>query len=96
MAFTAKQGTSPAPQSVEIDSTGNAMGFTPYAKSSKGGNWLSVSPNNLDCCNTPSNITVSVNATSLTAGTYYGDVNIIQYANPAQSMTIPVVLTVTP
>ncbi len=96
VTFTTKQGTNPSPQTVAIDSTGNAMGFTPYARSSKGGNWLSVSPSNLDCCNTPSNITVSVNATSLAAGTYYGEINIIQYANPAQSMTIPIVLTVSP
>lgn len=96
LTFATKQGTNPAPQTIAIDSSGNAMGFTPYARSGKGGNWLSVSPNNLDCCNTPSNITVSVNATSLAAGTYYGDINIIQYANPADSMTIPVVLTVSP
>jgi hypothetical protein len=96
VTFTTKQGTNPSPQTFAIDSTGNAMGFTPYAKSSKGGNWLSVSPDNLDCCNTPSNITVSANASSLAAGTYYGEINIIQYANPAQSMTIPIVLTVTP
>src|ERR1700733_11396180 len=96
VTFTTNQGTNPSPQTVAIDSTGSAMGFTPYAKSSKGGNWLSVSPNNLDCCNTPSNITVSANASSLAAGTYHGEINIIQYANPAQSMTIPIVLTVTP
>ena len=96
ITFSTTQGSNPAPQSIAIDSSGNAMGFTPYAESGKGGAWLSVSPHNLDCCNTPTNITVSVNATSLAAGTYFGDINIIQYANPAQSMTIPVVLTVTP
>jgi hypothetical protein len=37
---------------------------------------------------------VSANASSLAAGTYYADINIIEYANPAKSMTIPVVLNV--
>ncbi len=94
VTFNTTRGVNPAPQVVTIASTGNAMGFTPYARSGKGGNWLSVSPDNLDCCNTPSNITVSVNASALAAGTYFADINVIQYANPAQSMTIPVVLVV--
>jgi hypothetical protein len=95
ITFNTTKGSNPAPQVVAIDSTGNAMGFTPYARSGKGGNWLSVSPDNLDCCNTPSNLTVSATASSLAVGTYYGDINITEYANPAQSMTIPVVLNVT-
>jgi hypothetical protein len=57
---------------------------------------LSVSPSNLVCCFTPTNVTVSVNASGLSAGTYVGDINVIEFANPAKSMTIPVVLTVNP
>jgi hypothetical protein len=37
---------------------------------------------------------VSANASALAAGTYFAEINVIQYANPAQSMTIPVVLNV--
>jgi hypothetical protein len=47
------------------------------------------------CCNTPTNVTVSANASALAAGTYVGQINVMQYgANPAESMTIPVVLNV--
>lgn len=94
VTFNTTRGVNPAPQVIAIASTGTAMGFTPIARSGKGGNWLSVSPSNLDCCNTPSNITVSANASALAAGTYFANVNVIQYANPGQSMTIPVVLNV--
>jgi hypothetical protein len=94
ITFNTTVGVNPAPQVVSVDSTSTGIRFTPYAKSGKGGSWLSVSPNNLACCTTPSNITVSANASSLAAGTYYADINIIEYANPAKSMTIPVVLNV--
>ncbi len=96
VAFSAKQGTNPAPQTITIASTSSAIRFTPIAASGKGGAWLSVSPSSGGCCNTPTNLTVSTNASSLAAGTYFGEINIIQYANPAQSMTVPVVLTVSP
>jgi Viral BACON domain len=94
VTFNTTVGVNPAPQVVSVDSTSTGIRFTPYAESGKGGSWLSVSPNNLACCTTPSNITVSANASSLAAGTYYADINIIEYANPAKSMTIPVVLNV--
>jgi hypothetical protein len=94
VTFNTTVGVNPAPQVIAVNSTSTGIRFTPYAKSGKGGSWLSVSPNNLACCTTPSNITVSANASSLAAGTYYADINIIEYANPAKSMTIPVVLNV--
>ena len=62
--------------------------------SGKGGNWLSISPSGGGCCNTPTNVTASANAGALAVGTYAGEINVIQYANPGQSMTIPVVLNV--
>jgi hypothetical protein len=94
VTFNTTVGVNPPPQVIAVNSTSTGIRFTPYAKSGKGGSWLSVSPNNLACCTTPSNITVSANASSLAAGTYYADINIIEYANPGKSMTIPVVLNV--
>jgi len=96
VSFSAKVGTNPAPQSVTVSSTSSAIRFTPVAAASKGGNWLSVSPNNLGCCYTPTSLTVSVNSSGLAAGSYTGEINVIEYADPAKSMTIPVFLTVTP
>ena len=96
VAFSVTQGTNPAPQVISIASTSTAIRFTPIAASGKGGNWLSISPSGSGCCNTPTNVTVSVNSSALAAGTYVGEINVIEYANPAKSMTIPVVLVVTP
>src|SRR5260370_27042844 len=66
----------------------------PPASSGTGGNWLSVSPSNLACCYTPNPITVSVNASTLPAGVYTGEISIVEYSNPARTMTVPVALTV--
>ncbi|MGB9073788.1 MAG: hypothetical protein WCC22_14205 [Terriglobales bacterium] len=94
VTFNTTVGVNPAPQVISIASTSTAIRFTPIAASGKGGNWLSISPSGSGCCNTPTNVTVSTNASALPAGTYVGDINVIQYANPGQSMTIPVVLNV--
>ena len=96
--FTAKVGTNPAPQQVPIHSTGNVIGFYQAAPTAKGGNWLTVSncgnPNYP--CSTPTNLNVSVNSTLLPVGAYFADINIYQDSNPGESMTVPVVLTITP
>jgi hypothetical protein len=94
--FNTTVGVNPAPQVITIASTSAVIRFTPIAAAGKGGNWLSISPSGGGCCNTPTNITVSVNASSLAAGTYVGEINVIEFANPGKSMTIPVVLNVAP
>jgi hypothetical protein len=96
VAFNTTVGVNPAPQVISIASTGAVIRFTPIAASGKGGSWLSITPSGNGCCNTPTNITVSANASALAAGTYVGEINVIQYANPGESMTIPVVLIVAP
>jgi hypothetical protein len=95
LTFNTTRGVNPAPQVISIDSTSTALRFTPTAASRKGGNWLSVSPSGSGCCFTPTSLTVSVNASSLGAGTYVGQISVVQFANPGQSMMIPVVLNVT-
>ena len=94
ITFNTTKGGNPTPQVISVTSTSTGIRFTPYAESGKGGSWLSVSPNGLACCTTPANVTVSAAASTLAVGTYYADINIIQYANPAESMTIPVILNV--
>jgi BACON domain-containing protein len=94
VTFNTTRGVNPTPQVISIASTSAVIRFTPIAASGKGGNWLGISPSGVGCCNTPTNVTVSANASALAVGTYVGEINIIQYANPAQSMTIPVVLNV--
>ncbi len=94
VTFNTTVGVNPASQVISIASTSAAIRYTPIAAASKGGNWLSISPSGTACCYTPTNETVSVNASTLGVGTYVAEINIIEYANPAKSMTIPVVLNV--
>src|SRR5207237_7046221 len=94
VTFNTTQGSNPAPQVISVASTGAVIRFTPIAASGKGGNWLGITPSGTGCCNTPTNITVSANASALAAGTYVGEINVIQFANPGESMKIPVVFNV--
>ena len=96
VTFNTTVGVNPAPQVISIASTGAAIRFTPIAASAHGGNWLSVSPNGNGCCFTPTNVTFSVNASGLAAGSYTGEVNVIEFTNPGKSMTVQVNLTVSP
>jgi hypothetical protein len=81
---------------VSIGSTSTALRFTPIAASAKGGNWLSVSPSGTGCCFTPTSLAVSVNSSGLAAGTYVGEINVNEFANPGKSMSVQVILNVTP
>jgi hypothetical protein len=96
VTFNTTVGLSPAPQTISVASTSTSIRFTPTAASAKGGSWLSVSPSGSGCCFTPTGLTASVNASGLAAGTYVGEVSIIEFANPAKSMTVPVILNVAP
>jgi hypothetical protein len=96
VTFNTTRGSNPAPQVISIASTGTVLRFTPFAAAGKGGNWLSITPSGNGCCNTPTSITVTANASALAAGTYVGEINVLQFANPGQSMTVPVVLNVAP
>ncbi len=94
VTFNTTRGVNPASQVISIASTSGSLRFTPIAASGKGGNWLSISPSGNGCCFTPTNVTVSVNASALAVGTYVGEINVIQFANPGKSMTVSVVLHV--
>jgi hypothetical protein len=96
VTFNTTRGVNPKPQVISVASTSTAIRFTPIAATGKGGKWLSISPSGNACCFTPTNETVSVNASALAVGTYVGEINVIEYANPGKSMTIPVVLNVAP
>jgi hypothetical protein len=96
LSFNTTVGLNPAPQNLSIASTGTALRFTPIAASAKGGNWLSISPSGSGCCFTPTSLTVSVNSSSLAAGSYVGEIQITEFANPGKSMTVQVILNVTP
>jgi hypothetical protein len=96
VVFNTTRGVNPKAQVKYIASSSSSMRFTPIAASGKGGDWLSVSPSGNACCFTPTKLTIRAKAKALAVGTYVGEVNIIEFANPGQSMTIPVVLNVAP
>src|ERR1035437_7378626 len=100
LSFSAvAQGGVPLSQNVGILNTGQgAMGWTATATTLSGGNWLQISPTSgtvsrpyLDV----SLVTVSVDPSTLGAGTYYGRIQVsATAANTPQVMTV--ILTVLP
>ena len=88
-------GANPLPQVLSLATTDNStIRFSASAVTAKGGSWLQISTSGSGCCNSPFPLRVSVSAGSLPAGVYTGEINLIQYANPGTSMTVPVTLNV--
>ena len=58
-----------------------------------GGSWLAINPAS-GVLTTPEATTVSVNATTLPAGTYTGEVVYFQYPSNTLALTVPVTLTI--
>jgi hypothetical protein len=80
-------GSAPAAQVVAI-SSGSAVSYT----TSKSTTWLSVTPAS---GTTPGNLSVSVNPSGLTAGTYTGNVTVTSAGASNSPKNVPVTLTVT-
>jgi uncharacterized protein (TIGR03437 family) len=89
LTFTYRAGdAAPAAQSISVAGTG--LAFTATAASN--GNWLSASPASGTA---PGTVNVSVDASSLTAGTYTGTVTVAGTNGATGSTTVNVSLTVT-
>src|SRR6266481_7102369 len=68
-------GANPLPQVLNISAVDEStFRFSASAVTAKGGAWLSVSPSGNACCYTPLALTVSVDASTLAAGTYTGEI----------------------
>lgn len=89
--FTATQsGSNPANQTVSISNTGTGtLSWT--ATKTSGGSWLSFTPASGTA---PSTLTVSVNISGLTAGTYDGSIEVAATGATNTPQNIPVTLTV--
>jgi uncharacterized protein (TIGR03437 family) len=81
-------GSAPASQSLHISASGSVTLNVNAAAS--GGNWLSVSP---AIASTPSDLTISVNPTGLSAGTYNGSIT-VSSLNASNNLSVPVTLSV--
>jgi len=95
LTFTTPAGISPTPQMITVSSTSTAFNFDGAAVSAKGGSWLTISPSGVACCTTPKVVTVTVNGTNLTPGTYVGQLNFTEYSVHNKESTVPVIVTVT-
>ena len=89
-AFTTG-GSTPPSQTIAVSSSGSALTYTVSASTTTGGGWLTATGSGT----TTSNVTVSVNASGLAAGTYNGTVSIGSSGASNSPKTVPVTLTVT-
>jgi len=93
---TVSGGANPLPQVVTIASTAAQFLVSATPSTSTGGDWLQVTPSGTECCDTPEAVLVSVNAASLAAGTYNGQIVFAEWSSGTPSMTVPVSLIVAP
>ena len=91
LSFTTQQGASPGAQSVSVNSASGIAGVGFTVQVTSGSTWLVTSANTNNT--TPSTLTVSVNSTSMAAGTYSGNIQILPTGGNA--VNIPVTLTIT-
>ncbi len=78
LQFIARAGSSPAPQTFEVQNTGaGTLGWSASASTTSGANWLSVGPVSGAA---PSTLTVTVSSAGLAAGAYYGSITITALA----------------
>ena len=90
LAFTAATGGSAAAQTLSVSTPlVGSIPFTASASASSGGSWLTVSPNS---GNTPTTLSVTVNAGGLYPGAYSGSIVV---STSIGAMTVPVTLNVT-
>ena len=89
-------GSTPAAQTVALTVSNATSGsFTATATSTPAG-WLVVTPTSGTVSSTSAaNVSVSINPTNLTAGTYTGSITVAGTSGATGSSTIPVTLTVT-
>jgi hypothetical protein len=81
-------GPTPAAQSVNVTSSGSALSYTV----TQSANWLTTSPAS---GTTPGSISVGINTSGLTAGTYSGTVTVTASGASNSPRTVAVTLTVT-
>lgn len=93
VSFNAVQGSSPSSQTVNITNGGGGTLSGLAASVTSGGSWLSATMNSGTA---PTSVTLSVNSSSLTNGTYNGSVQIASGVASNSPRTINVTLTIGP
>ena len=85
-------GSAPAAQTFSVGSSGTALSYTVSSATTSGGSWLSASSTNTS---TPGTVNVSVNPSSLAAGTYNGTVTVSPSGASNGPQTVGITLNVT-
>ncbi len=94
LSFSATAGSAgAASQQLRLSGSVAGLSWQATARTSRGGNWLSVSPASGQM---PATVSITVDATTLPAGTYQGSVEISAPAATPSLITIAVTFTVTP
>jgi hypothetical protein len=95
ISFTMTQGgANPLPQVLNHASNdANFNFYTAAVATGTGGNWLSINPSS-GVFTTPAATTVSVNAATLPAGIYTGEIVYFEYPSNTMGLTVPVTLTI--
>ncbi len=93
LSFTYQTGSAlPAAKTLAVNSSGaTALSYTAATTTTAGGSWLLVTPTS---GTTPSSLSVSVNPSGLTSGTYNGTVRISSSTQGTSAFDVPVTLTV--
>jgi trimeric autotransporter adhesin len=95
LTFAFVQKAASATQSISVSNIGGgSLSFSVKASATSGGSWLSASPSSgtINAFGATA-VSISANPSSLAPGTYSGTVA-ISSANPAQSVVVPVTMTV--
>jgi uncharacterized protein (TIGR03437 family) len=94
LTFTQAQNatTAPTPQNITLSATGGSTGFTASVTPITGGNWLQITPLSGTATGT---ITASVVVNQLSVGSYTSSIqiNFLNAATPAQTVTVTLVVT---
>ncbi len=95
LTFSFVQKAASGTQSISVSNLGGgSLSFSVQASTTSGGSWLSGSPSSASVNAFGSTgVSITANPSSLAAGTYSGTV-VISSANPAQSVVVPVTMTV--
>jgi uncharacterized protein (TIGR03437 family) len=91
LTFSLTEGVDTGASGSIAVSSSPAVSFTPSAQTTSGGNWLSVVSSGAQ---TPATLTVSVQSTGLSPGTYQGSITLTSAQATNSPVVIPVTLTI--
>jgi uncharacterized protein (TIGR03437 family) len=97
LAFTGVQGTgvtSPSGSLLTFSSTAVSLGYSLFAQTQNGGNWIQLNPTTGITGTLQNSTQVTINTTGLAVGTYQGTITATS-TSTLDSVVVPVTLTIT-